>query len=161
MGWKFWKREPNPMDPQELLARGHEAGSRPQDVFPSPDASPSPGTSPSPATSPSPGSSPSSGTFPPRPQDVLPVGSFGLTVEDVFSITGRGTVATGRIQTGTVSVGEQLIVNRDGRPLLQVEVTGIEMFRKTVKTAKTGDNVGLLLRGTKRDQVLKGDVLSK
>lgn len=126
MGWKFWRRS-NPMDPQELLARGH---ARPN-------------------------------SFPDRPQDTLPVGSFGLTVEDVFSITGRGTLVTGRVQTGTVSVGEQVMLSRHGQPLLQVEVTGVEMFRKTVRTAKAGDNVGLLLRGVKRDQVRKGDVVSK
>jgi translation elongation factor EF-Tu-like GTPase len=102
-------------------------------------------------------------TFPeaPRPQDTLPVGSFGMTVEDVFSITGRGTVVTGRVQTGTVSVGEQVLLSRAGQPMQQVEVTGVEMFRKIVKTAKAGDNVGLLLRGIDRDQVIKGDVLSK
>ena len=128
MGWKFWKRS-NPMDPQELLARGH--------------------------------SEPNSFPGPPRPQDTLPVGSFGMTVEDVFSITGRGTVVTGRVQAGTVSVGEQVLLSRAGQPMLQVEVTGVEMFRKIVKTAKAGDNVGLLLRGIQRDQVIKGDVLSK
>jgi translation elongation factor EF-Tu-like GTPase len=128
MGWKFWKRR-NPMDPQEMLARGH--------------------------------SQPNSFPGPPRPQDTLPVGSFGMTVEDVFSITGRGTVVTGRVQAGTVSVGEQVLLTRAGQPLQQVEVTGVEMFRKTVQTAKAGDNVGLLLRGIQRDQVLKGDVLSK
>jgi translation elongation factor EF-Tu-like GTPase len=101
-------------------------------------------------------------TFPEgRPQDTLPVGSFGMTVEDVFSIAGRGTVATGRISTGTVSVGEQVLISRAGQPLVQVEVTGVELFRKNVRTAKAGDNVGLLLRGVEREQVLKGDVLSK
>lgn len=98
---------------------------------------------------------------PPRPQDSLPVGSFGMTVEDVFSITGRGTIVTGRVQAGTVSVGEQVLLSRAGQPLLQVEVTGVEMFRKIVTTAKAGDNVGLLLRGLQREQVAKGDVLSK
>jgi translation elongation factor EF-Tu-like GTPase len=129
MSWKFWKRDSNPMDPQELLARGHAQSSG----FPEP----------------------------PRPQDTLPVGSFGMTVEDVFSITGRGTVVTGRVQAGTVSTGEQVLLSRAGQPLLQVEVTGVEMFRKIVTTAKAGDNVGLLLRGVKRDQVIRGDVLSK
>ncbi|WP_327633378.1 EF-Tu/IF-2/RF-3 family GTPase [Kribbella sp. NBC_00482] len=128
MGWKFWKRS-NPMDPQEMLARGHaEANS-----FPGP----------------------------PRPQDNLPVGSFGMTVEDVFSITGRGTVVTGRVQTGTVTVGEQVLLSRAGQPMLQVEVTGVEMFRKVLQTATAGDNVGLLLRGLAKDQVARGDVLSK
>ncbi|MFF0345438.1 EF-Tu/IF-2/RF-3 family GTPase [Kribbella sp. NPDC004875] len=98
---------------------------------------------------------------PPRPQDTLPVGSFGMAVEDVFSITGRGTVVTGRVQAGTVSVGEQVMISRAGQPLLQVEVSGVEMLRKTARTATAGDNVGLLLRGVKRDQVTRGDVLSK
>ncbi|TCC26487.1 EF-Tu/IF-2/RF-3 family GTPase [Kribbella speibonae] len=128
MGWKFWKRS-NPMDPQEMLARGH--------------------------------AEPNSFPGPPRPQDGLPVGSFGMTVEDVFSITGRGTVVTGRVQAGTVTVGEQVLLSRAGQPLLQVEVTGVEMFRKTVQTAAAGDNVGLLLRGLAKDQVARGDVLSK
>jgi translation elongation factor EF-Tu-like GTPase len=128
MGWKFWKRESNPMDPQEMLARGH---SRPN-------------------------------TFPdPRPQDSLPVGAFGMTVEDVFSITGRGTVVTGRVTAGTVYAGEKVLLSRAGQPLMQLEVSGVEMFRKTVDVAKAGDNVGLLLRGVQRDQVLSGDVLSK
>jgi translation elongation factor EF-Tu-like GTPase len=128
MGWKFWKRESNPMDPQELLARGH---SQPN-------------------------------TFPdPRPQDSLPVGAFGMTVEDVFSITGRGTVVTGRVTAGTVSVGDKVLLSRAGQPLVQLEVNGIEMFRKTVGVANAGDNVGLMLRGIQRDQVLSGDVLSK
>jgi translation elongation factor EF-Tu-like GTPase len=101
-------------------------------------------------------------TFPEgRRQDTLPVGSFGMTVEDVFSITGRGTVATGRITSGTVSVGEQVLISRAGQPLVQVEVAGVELFRKNVRTAKSGDNVGLLLRGVEREQLLKGDVLSK
>jgi translation elongation factor EF-Tu-like GTPase len=101
-------------------------------------------------------------TFPAsRPQDTLPVGSFGLTVEDVFSITGRGTIVTGRVLSGTVAVGDRVLLSRAGQPLTQLEVGGIEMFRKTVRVAKAGDNVGLLLRGLQRDQVLKGDVLSK
>jgi translation elongation factor EF-Tu-like GTPase len=101
-------------------------------------------------------------TFPgTRPQDTLPVGSFGLTVEDVFSITGRGTIVTGRVIAGTVAVGEQVLLSRAGTPLLQTQVNGIEMFRKTVQVAKAGDNVGLLLRDVQRDQVLSGDVLSK
>ncbi|MEV5966880.1 EF-Tu/IF-2/RF-3 family GTPase [Kribbella sp. NPDC051952] len=96
-----------------------------------------------------------------RPQDTLPVGAFGMTIEDVFSITGRGTVVTGRILSGMVSVGDNVLLSRAGQPLLQLEVSGVEMFRKTVDTAKAGENVGLLLRGVQRDQVLSGDVLSK
>jgi translation elongation factor EF-Tu-like GTPase len=101
-------------------------------------------------------------TFPgTRPQDTLPVGSFGMTVEDVFSITGRGTIVTGRVTAGVVAVGDRVLLSRAGQPLVQIEIGGIEMFRKTVDIAKAGDNVGLLLRGLQRDQVLKGDVLSK
>lgn len=138
MGWKFWKRS-NPMDPQELLARGHsQPNSFPGRLQDSPLSSPLN-----------------------SPQDSLPMGSFGLTIEDVFSITGRGTVVTGRVQTGTVTVGEQVLISRAGQPLAQVEVTGVEMFRKIVRTATAGDNVGLLLRGVKRDQVARGDVVSK
>ncbi|MFG1812288.1 EF-Tu/IF-2/RF-3 family GTPase [Kribbella sp. NPDC049174] len=96
-----------------------------------------------------------------RPQDVVPAGGFGLTIEDVFSITGRGTIVTGRVTAGTVAVGDQVLLSRAGTPLLQTEVTGIEMFRKTVGIANAGDNVGLLLRDVRRDQVISGDVLSK
>jgi translation elongation factor EF-Tu-like GTPase len=100
-------------------------------------------------------------TAPARPQDTLPVGAFGMTIEDVFSITGRGTVVTGRILSGTVSVGDKVLLSRAGQPLLQVEVGGLEMFRKIIDVARAGDNVGLILRGLQRDQVLSGDVLSK
>ncbi|WP_433167462.1 EF-Tu/IF-2/RF-3 family GTPase [Kribbella sp. CA-247076] len=96
-----------------------------------------------------------------RPQDVVPTGAFGLTVEDVFSITGRGTVVTGRVTAGTVGVGDQVLISRAGTPLLQTEVTGIEMFRKVVDVANAGENVGLVLRDVDRDQVVRGDVLSK
>ena len=96
-----------------------------------------------------------------RPQDVVPAGAFGLTIEDVFSITGRGTVVTGRVTAGTVAVGDQVLISRAGTPLLQTEVTGIEMFRKHVDVANAGENVGLLLRDVDRDQVVRGDVLSK
>jgi translation elongation factor EF-Tu-like GTPase len=108
MGWKFWKRESNPM-----------------------------------------------------PQDTVPPGAFQLIVEDVFSITGRGTIVTGRVTAGTVTVGDQVLLSRTGQPMMQIQVTGIEMFRKTVHTAGVGDNVGLLLRGVDRAQVGHGDVLSK
>ena len=96
-----------------------------------------------------------------RPQDVVPTGAFGLTVEDVFSITGRGTIVTGRVTAGTVAVGDQVLLSRAGTPLLQTEVTAIEMFRKTVSVANAGENVGLLLRDVDRDQVVRGDILSK
>jgi len=107
-------------------------------------------------------SGPPANTFPgTRPQDHVPPDGFGMTVEDVFSITGRGTIVTGRVTAGTVAVGDQVLLSRAGTPIRQTEVTGIEMFRKTVKIANAGDNVGLLLRDVQRDQVISGDVLSK
>jgi elongation factor Tu len=85
---------------------------------------------------------------------------FLMAVEDVFSIEGRGTVATGRIERGRVKVGEEIeIVGlRDSR---KTTVTGVEMFRKLLDEGKAGDNVGCLLRGIKREDVERGQVLSK
>lgn len=84
---------------------------------------------------------------------------FLLPVEDVFSIEGRGTVATGRIERGQVKVGE--VVDQVGmmEKIKQVTVTGVEMFNKTLKEGQAGDNVGLLLRGIKRDEIERGQVL--
>ena len=85
--------------------------------------------------------------------------NFRVTVEDVFSITGRGTVITGRVESGSVTVGDIVrLRRRDGRAR-EVAVTGIEMFRKMLNTAKQGDNVGLLLRDVERNGVGRGDVL--
>lgn len=84
-------------------------------------------------------------------------GSFLFTVEDVFTITGRGTVVTGRVQSGTISVGDKVLING----ALETEVTGIEMFRKILDTASQGDNCGILLRGISRDQISQGDTLTK
>ena len=95
------------------------------------------------------------------PQDTVPPGGFQLMVEDVFSITGRGTVVTGRVIAGTVAVGDQVLLTRAGTTVMQTTVNGIEMFRKTVDVARAGENVGLLLRDLDRDQVVRGDVLSK
>src|SRR5689334_11019185 len=96
-----------------------------------------------------------------RPQDLLPSGAFGMTIEDVFSITGRGTVVTGRVQSGSAAVGDQVVVTRGGQVLMQTRIDGIEMFRKTTTVATAGDNVGLLLRGLGKDQVSRGDVIGK
>ncbi|MFB6718565.1 EF-Tu/IF-2/RF-3 family GTPase [Kribbella sp. NPDC056345] len=105
---------------------------------------------------------PQANTFPgTRPQDVVPPGAFALTVEDVFSITGRGTVVTGRVQAGSAAVGDQVVITRAGQVVFQTQITGIEMFRKITKVAKAGDNVGLLLRGVTKDQVAEGDVIGK
>jgi len=83
---------------------------------------------------------------------------FRMTVEDVFSIKGRGTVVTGRIETGTVRVGDEITIQgRNGEK--RIIVSGIEMFRKTMNQAGTGDNVGLLLKDVDRADVQQGDVL--
>jgi elongation factor Tu len=85
---------------------------------------------------------------------------FLLPIEDVFSISGRGTVVTGRIQRGIVKVGEELeIVGL--KPTLKTTCTGVEMFRKLLDEGRAGDNVGVLLRGTKREEVERGQVLAK
>jgi elongation factor Tu len=95
--------------------------------------------------------------LPPRPVD-LP---FLMSVEDVFSITGRGTVATGRIERGRIKVGEGIeIVGLMDAPLTST-VTGVEMFRKLLDQGEAGDNAGLLLRGIEKTQVRRGMVLCK
>jgi elongation factor Tu len=85
---------------------------------------------------------------------------FLMPVEDVFSISGRGTVATGRIERGIVKVGEEVELVGFGATRKLV-VTGVEMFRKTLDEGQAGDNVGLLLRGIKRDEIERGQVLAK
>ena len=85
---------------------------------------------------------------------------FLLPIEDVFSISGRGTVVTGRVERGIVKVGEELeIVGL--KPTVKTTCTGVEMFRKLLDQGQAGDNVGVLLRGTKREDVERGQVLSK
>ena len=85
---------------------------------------------------------------------------FLMPVEDVFSITGRGTVATGRVERGTVKVGDnvEIVGIKDTRPCV---VTGVEMFRKLLDQAEAGDNIGALLRGVSRDEIVRGQVLCK
>jgi translation elongation factor EF-Tu-like GTPase len=85
---------------------------------------------------------------------------FHLTIEDVFTIQGRGTVVTGRVGAGSVSSGSTVHLTRTSGATRDLHVAGIEMFRKQVDTATAGDNVGLLLRGVSRDEVGAGDVLS-
>jgi elongation factor Tu len=95
----------------------------------------------------------------PQPQRLID-GAFLLPVEDVFSISGRGTVVTGRVERGVVKVGENLeIVGL--KPTLQTVCTGVEMFRKLLDQGQAGDNIGVLLRGTKREEVERGQVLAK
>jgi elongation factor Tu len=85
---------------------------------------------------------------------------FLMPVEDVFSITGRGTVATGRIERGIIKVGETVeIVGMNSEK--STTVTGVEMFRKLLDEGQAGDNVGLLLRGVAKDEVERGMVLAK
>ena len=87
-------------------------------------------------------------------------GDFIMPVEDVFSISGRGTVVTGRVERGVVKVGEELeIIGL--KPTTKTVCTGVEMFRKLLDQGQAGDNVGVLLRGTKREEVERGQVLAK
>ncbi|MBX7146364.1 MAG: elongation factor Tu [Alphaproteobacteria bacterium] len=93
---------------------------------------------------------------PDRPKDR----PFLMPIEDVFSISGRGTVVTGRVERGIVKVGEEIeIIGL--RPTQKTTVTGVEMFRKLLDSGEAGDNIGALLRGTKREEVERGQVLAK
>jgi elongation factor Tu len=95
----------------------------------------------------------------PEPKRALD-GPFLMPVEDVFSISGRGTVVTGRVERGVIKVGEEIeIVGL--RPTQKTVCTGVEMFRKLLDQGQAGDNVGILLRGTKREEVERGQVLAK
>ncbi len=85
---------------------------------------------------------------------------FLMPVEDVFSITGRGTVATGRVDRGTIKVGEKVEIIGI-KPTIETVCTGVEMFRKLLDRAEAGDNIGALLRGIARDEVQRGQVLAK
>jgi elongation factor Tu len=85
---------------------------------------------------------------------------FLMPIEDVFSISGRGTVVTGRAERGIIKVGEEVEIV-GFRPTTKTVCTGVEMFRKTLDQGQAGDNVGLLLRGTKRDDVERGQVAAK
>jgi elongation factor Tu len=98
-------------------------------------------------------------TWIPQPERAID-GAFLMPVEDVFSISGRGTVVTGRIDRGIVKVGDEIeIVGL--RPTTKTTCTGVEMFRKLLDQGQAGDNVGVLLRGTKREEVERGQVLAK
>jgi elongation factor Tu len=85
---------------------------------------------------------------------------FLMPIEDVFSISGRGTVVTGRVERGLVKVGEEVEVVGI-RSTAKTVCTGVEMFRKTLDQGQAGDNIGVLLRGTKREDVERGQVLAK
>jgi elongation factor Tu len=95
----------------------------------------------------------------PEPQRAIDQ-PFLLPIEDVFSISGRGTVVTGRVERGIIKVGEEIeIVGL--KPTQKTTCTGVEMFRKLLDQGQAGDNVGVLLRGTKREEVERGQVLAK
>ena len=98
-------------------------------------------------------------TYIPQPERAID-GAFLMPVEDVFSISGRGTVVTGRVERGVIKVGEEIeIVGIT--PTQKTICTGVEMFRKLLDQGQAGDNVGILLRGTKREDVQRGQVLCK
>jgi elongation factor Tu len=86
---------------------------------------------------------------------------FLMPVEDVFSITGRGTVATGRIESGIVNTGDEVEIVGIKEQTDKTTITGVEMFRKILDEGRAGDNVGCLLRGTKREEIERGQVLAK
>jgi elongation factor Tu len=87
-------------------------------------------------------------------------GDFLMPVEDVFSISGRGTVVTGRVERGVIKVGGEVEIVGI-KPTTKTTCTGVEMFRKLLDQGQAGDNIGVLLRGTKRDDVERGQVLAK
>jgi elongation factor Tu len=95
-------------------------------------------------------------TIPKRPIDE----PFLMSIEDVFSISGRGTVVTGRIERGMIKVGEEIEIVGI-KPTQKTTCTGVEMFRKILDRGEAGDNVGILLRGTKKEEVERGQVLAK
>jgi elongation factor Tu len=86
---------------------------------------------------------------------------FLMSVEDVFTITGRGTVATGRVERGTLKVGDEVEIVGLTESSRKTVVTGVEMFRKILDQAQAGDNIGALLRGVQRDEIERGQVLAK
>ncbi len=98
-------------------------------------------------------------TYIPTPQRAVD-GAFLMPIEDVFSISGRGTVVTGRVERGIVKVGDEIEIVGI-KPTTKTTCTGVEMFRKLLDQGQAGDNVGVLLRGTKREEVERGQVLAK
>jgi len=94
--------------------------------------------------------------MPPREVDK----PFLLAVEDVFTITGRGTVATGRLERGKIKIGDQVEIVGMSDEIKKTVATGVEMFRKTLDEAQAGDNIGVLLRGTEKDEIQRGQVLA-
>jgi elongation factor Tu len=99
-------------------------------------------------------------SYVPEPERVVDK-PFLMPVEDVFTITGRGTVATGRVEQGTIKVGESVEIVGIRPKTTTTVVTGVEMFRKLLDQGQAGDNIGVLLRGTRRDEIERGQVLAK
>jgi translation elongation factor EF-Tu-like GTPase len=131
MGWfRRFRKRNEPLTPEEMLAQGHAAMQQPA------------GSSAAPAAAPA------------------ASGDFRLQIEDVFHITGRGLVVTGRIQAGQVRVGQQVTITRAGNPTATATVDGIEQFRKVADHAVAGENVGLLFRQLTKDQLASGDVVT-
>jgi translation elongation factor EF-Tu-like GTPase len=93
------------------------------------------------------------------PPVAAPGGAFTMPVEDVFMITGRGVVVTGRVATGVVTLDQPVTVVRNGAVVASTKIKGIEMFRAVKETATVGDNVGLLLDAIQRDQLMSGDLI--
>jgi elongation factor Tu len=105
------------------------------------------------------GSSDNAQTF--EPPSYKGLGPFRMTIEDVFSIHGRGTVVTGKVESGTIKVGDTVEITGGTGSSVKSKVTGIEMFRKITDTAKAGDNIGCLLQGVNPQDVEPGRVLTK
>jgi elongation factor Tu len=99
-------------------------------------------------------------TYLPQPERPLDK-PFMMPIEDVFSISGRGTVVTGRVETGVVKVGEEVEIVGIHPSVRKTTVTGVEMFRKLLDQGQAGDNIGALIRGVGRDEVERGQVLAK
>ena len=87
-------------------------------------------------------------------------GPFRMSVQDVFTITGRGTVVTGQVESGSVSKNQVVRLTRRDGSMREITIAGVEMFRKIVDTASAGDKVGLLLKSVPRQDIAAGDVLS-
>jgi elongation factor Tu len=99
-------------------------------------------------------------SYVPQPKRIIDK-PFLMPIEDVFSITGRGTVATGRVETGMLKINEEVEIVGIKETTSKTVVTGIEMFRKLLDQAEAGDNIGALLRGTKKEDIERGQVLAK
>jgi len=138
MGWLRRKQDES-MDPQVLLAKANAATANPTTANAPPANAP---------------------TAPTAPAAPAPTATgFRFTVEDVFSIKGRGTVVTGQVQAGRLQKGSTVRLARTDGTQRDVTVTGIEAFRKTLDVAEPGANVGLLLRDVGRDDIGRGDQL--